>query len=351
MNTGALDRYLKKGYRELEKRLDERDDDGEKHPYSNTNKRLVSTTDPDASIVSQGGKPKLYYKTHRTVDPHAEVITAVEVTTGSVNEAHRMLPLIDRHEATTQATVSTVVADSKYGTIDNFLALHKRKIEGHIPLLKKTHEHKGRKAGIFQDSAFSYDPKTDTLICPAGKRLTKRTFHEQRQTTEYMASRKDCKICNLHSQCTRNALARSVQRHRSQGVIDEVVKTLGSASAKTDLATRKHLMERSFARATRYSFDRARWRGLWKVTIQEYLVSAIQNIKTLIRYGRKPTKGARNAPLTARGRAVWAYIRAWLAFLARRRPSACPGITEVARILSLRLLRSQGPFGQQAVYL
>ena len=157
INTESLNRYLKKGYGEFEKRLDEKDDQGEKHPYSNANKRHVSTTDPDASIVSQGGKPKLYYKTHRTVDP-SEVITAVEVTTGSVNEAHRMLPLIDRHEATTQAAVSTVVADSKYGTIDNFLALHKRKIEGHIPLLKKTHEHKGRKAGIFQDRAFSYDP-------------------------------------------------------------------------------------------------------------------------------------------------------------------------------------------------
>ena len=138
------------------------------------------------------------------------------------------------------------------------------------------------------------------------------------------ATMKDLTPLSFRPQCTRNALARSVQRHRSQAVIDEVVKTLGSRTAKADLATRKHLMERSFARATRYSFDRARWRGLGKVTIQEYLVSAIQNIKTLIRYGRKPTKGARNAPLTARGRAVWAYIRAWLAFLARRRPSACP---------------------------
>jgi transposase len=307
INTKLLDRYLKKGYREFEKRLDERDDHGETHLRSDVNKRRISTTDPDASIVSQGSKPKLYYKTHRTVDP-SEVITAVEVTTGSVNEAHRMLPLVDRHEATTGGTVSTVVADSKYGTIDNFVALDKRKIEGHIPLLKKTHEHKGRKAGIFQVSAFTHDPTTDTLICPAGKRLTKRTFHEQRQTTEYMASRKDCRSCSLRPRCTRNALARSVQRHRSQAVIDDAVKILKSWSAKTDLATRKHLMERSFARATRYTFDRARWRGLCKVTIQEYLIATIQNIETLIRLVRKPTKGVRSAPLTTLGRVLWLHI-------------------------------------------
>lgn len=44
-------------------------------------------------------------------------------------------------------------------------------------------------------------------------------------------------------------------------------------------------MERSYARGTRYGFDRARWRGLWRVQIQEYLVSAAQNIQVLLRYG------------------------------------------------------------------
>ena len=48
---------------------------------------------------------------------------------------------------------------------------------------------------------------------------------------------------------------------------------------------RQHLMERSYARGTWYGFDRARWRGLWRVQIQEYLVSAVQNIQVLLRYG------------------------------------------------------------------
>lgn len=63
-----------------------------------------------------------------------------------------------------------------------------------------------------------------------------------------------------------------------------------SNQAKQDIKTRQHLMERSFARATRYGFDRARWRGLSKVAIQEYLVCSIQNIGVLIRYGRNRTK-------------------------------------------------------------
>jgi phenylalanyl-tRNA synthetase beta subunit len=58
-----------------------------------------------------------------------------------------------------------------------------------------------------------------------------------------------------------------------------------SAKAKRDIKRRQHLMERSYARGTWYGFDRARWRGLWRVQIQEYLVSAVQNIQVLLRYG------------------------------------------------------------------
>ncbi len=41
-------------------------------------------------------------------------------------------------------------------------------------------------------------------------------------------------------------------------------------------------MERSFARGTRYGYKRARWRGLWRVQIQEYLTASIQNIMVLL---------------------------------------------------------------------
>src|SRR4030066_146175 len=58
------------------------------------NKRYISTTDPDASIMRSGGKAKLRYQTHRAVDGAYEVITATEVTPGEVNEAHLMVELI-----------------------------------------------------------------------------------------------------------------------------------------------------------------------------------------------------------------------------------------------------------------
>lgn len=59
---------------------------------------------------------------------------------------------------------------------------------------------------------------------------------------------------------------------------------------RLDIKTRQHLMERSFAQATRYDFDQARWRGLWRMRIQELLVCSIQNIQILIKQTNKPKK-------------------------------------------------------------
>ena len=61
-----------------------------------------------------------------------------------------------------------------------------------------------------------------------------------------------------------------------------------SAESKKDIKTRQHLMERTFAQATRYGYQRARWRRLWRVQIQEYLTATIQNIKILLQDVKKP---------------------------------------------------------------
>ncbi len=72
------------------------------------------------------GESKLSYQVHRAVDGKKEIITATDVAPGDVNEAHLILPLLEQHHATTEVEAETVVADSKYGTIDNFLACHDR---------------------------------------------------------------------------------------------------------------------------------------------------------------------------------------------------------------------------------
>jgi len=292
VNKESLKRYLNKSYQVLEARLEEKQrfSDSDDDPKSGTaNKKHISTTDPDASVTRRGkGKSKLQYQVHRGVDEKCEIITATEVTPGEVHEAHRMQSLIDSHQKNTERKVETAVADSKYGTIENYLACQDQGINAHISSLEQTQKNTGTKKGIFPKEAFSYDAIDDIFICPAGQVLKRRKYFKKRKHYEYIASASTCNSCELKEKCTKAKSGRTLKRHVRQNDLDFMVDQANSREAKRDIRTRQHLMERSFARGTRYGYQRARWRRLWRVQIQEYLTSSIQNIMVLLRHVKEP---------------------------------------------------------------
>jgi transposase len=283
VDTHSLKKYLTKGYRHLERKLDELKDE----KTTPANSRYISSTDPDASVTRHGsGKSKLRYKTHRAVDPHNEVITATAITPGSVDDGEMLKEMIETHKDNTHKDVDTVVADSRYGTIDNFLLCHDLGVKAHIPSLEKTQRGSGRKRGIFPQDAFSYDPETDTFTCPAGQVLKRGKLYKYRNHYEYRASAKACAHCELRDQCTHSKNGRTLKRHVRHDELNRALKEAESSNASQDIRDRKYISECSFARSTRYGYKRSRWRRLWRVTIQDFLIAAIQNIMVLIKVSK-----------------------------------------------------------------
>ncbi len=169
---------LKAAYHRQERKLTDLQDIAAKEResgYQPVNKRLVSTTDPDAAVVSKRGvPPKPRYKNHRAADDLHGVITATETTSGDVEENAKLIALIEQSRLLTGLTVRTAVADSQYGTVDNFRELERRGINSHMSDLSATHKNTGRQKGIFDESEFIYDAQNDAYTCPAGKVLKRR---------------------------------------------------------------------------------------------------------------------------------------------------------------------------------
>jgi IS5 family transposase len=174
VNQHSLKRYLNKSYRELEARLEQQNDHEPKK--GKANRKHISTTDPDASVVRMGGRSKLRYKVHRAIDEKSEVTTATDVSAGEKNQAKLLTSLIEQHQTNTGKAVKIAVADSKYGTIDNYLACCDRKIAPHFNSYDKAHQGTGIRKGIFEPSDFVYNPDEDLYICPAGELLEPRKF-------------------------------------------------------------------------------------------------------------------------------------------------------------------------------
>ncbi len=133
------------------------------------------------------------------------------------------------------------------------------------------------------------------FTCPAGQILRKRNYHKKRKHYEYKASSGICAQCQLRAQCTRAKDGRSLKRHARQDELDVMLKYASSRQSKKDIRTRQHLSERSFAQSKRYGYKRARWRRLWRMQIQDFLVAALQNIKILVNHSKSKVQSHVNA--------------------------------------------------------
>lgn len=283
---------LKQAYQAQESKLDE-------SPiakyYEPLNDRMMSTTDPDASIRRKGAEPsRPRYHHHRAVDDACGIITAVETTPGDTGENKKLIALIDQHEANTHTKVETAVADHKYGTAENYVACQQREIRTHMgDVLGRQ---KKDSLGIFPDSAFKYQRDRDTYLCPTGKELKARRHNPTRRTIEYYIVGRACLTCELRKQCTRSKTGRTIQRHDHHDIVQRAREQAHSDRARRDRKRRQVLIEGSFAdAANNHGFKRSRWRRLWRQQIQDWLIAGIQNLRTLMKAIQKRSNGVNSA--------------------------------------------------------
>jgi IS5 family transposase len=306
LDAATLDQIQQACLKQTQK-LDEADcpksnsDDNEKPdlpgpgPRTEINEKYQSSTDPEATLVRQHGvKTRPRYKNHRVVDDTSGIVTAIKTTTGRINEGHELMGLIDQHQTNARVSAYTIVADCKYGTIENYVACQNRKLRTHMADLLTSSPGSGRRDGIYPESMFRYQQESDTFLCPAGEVMKPRRLHSVRLSWEYVTKRGVCLSCRLREFCTRSKTGRSIKRHRDQNLLNRARRQANSKRAKLDRKRRQHLMERSFAdAANRHGFKRARWRGLVKQSIQDLLIATVRNLRRLI-------AAIQNAPETVR---------------------------------------------------
>src|SRR5215204_671859 len=193
-------------------------------PRKRTSDLRVSTTDPDATPMLMGeGEAKLGYQTHYVVDgDKARIILAALVTPYEVSENRPMLDLLWRSCFRWRIWPQHVTADSEYGTAENVSAIEQANVRAFVALHRS-----GGRPNIFGKEDFTYDPKEDVYVCPAGellRPLTKKKGEADREgkVTTYRAKASSCKACELRARCTSNKLGRNLRRGPFEGYLDRV---------------------------------------------------------------------------------------------------------------------------------
>jgi transposase len=249
---------------------------------------LVSTTDPDATLMETKNGAAMGYRTHYVVDGgKARIILGVLVTPSEVMDNQPMRDLVFRARFRWKLRPRHVTGDTKYGTTDNIVALEREHLQAYVPIADLS-----QRTPFFRQEDFQYDAQRDVYLCPTGKEL----HFCQRQTTErsrrYRARAKDCNHCPLKAKCTTSIQGRSLCRSVDEVYLDRVRAYRHTEAYKKALRKRQVWVEPLFAEAKDWhGLRRFRLRRLWRVNCEALRIASGQNLKRLLKkrgWGRRP---------------------------------------------------------------
>ena len=187
-----------------------------------------------------------------------------------------------------------LIGDSAYGSAEmlNWL-VHEQGIEPHIPVFDKSQ----RTDGTFSRDAFTYDPKRDCYICPAGKELRKRQkiyrvprpLVDEDGMMRYRASKLDCESLFLETAVLPEAPARKIPRSIHESARDMARDIAKTEAYRTSRCQRKKV-EMLFAHLKRIlKLDRLRLRGPNGARDEFHLAATAQNLRKLAMLIPMPT--------------------------------------------------------------
>ena len=237
--------------------------------------RIVSLTDEDVRWGAKSDKKTWPgYKLHNMMTEN-RFITSVIVTPGNVTDDKEAVPLFEQQEKKPE----TVTGDGSYGTGENRLRLKKEGCQLIAPLRGQENKTK-----LYPKSKFLWDG--EKVTCPGGK--TTSTFYDNKRAKCYVYQFKgsDCEACPLKSECT-TGLRRTIAISYYQSLFDEAEEFNKTDAYKEHKKKRAHIEPKYSEMKHIHGMERARYRGLERVTIQALLTAIVVNLKNFIRLLRE----------------------------------------------------------------
>ena len=255
--------------------------DDQMHPRGGDH--TLSTTEPDARRGKHGDWFDGFL-VDILLDPDSEIITQIYVLPGNGEEAADAVDLIRREEA---AQGNDVAALSIDGVGFNGQVL--RELEDPEGLNVDTYvpPRKQPETGLFIPQDFEEDPERGVITCPAGETSKYRQRDNRKHTAVYRFDAEVCRTCPLRERCLKGIPQKAFGRTvRKTDYRVEYQHAREKATTEQYAAVRReHLkVERKLGEVmNRHNGRHARYRGRWKVLIQELMACTATNVKRLVR--------------------------------------------------------------------
>lgn len=253
----------------------------QEHPQAGDKTR--STTDPDVRRAKHGD---WYdgYSVDLSMDADSEIITEVNVLPANGDEAADAVELIRQEE---EAHGNDIQAMSIDGAGFNGAMLRELEdpdglnVDTYVPPSKEPDTQR------FTPQDFEEDAERGVVTCPAGQTSKSRQRDSSKQTTFYRFDADVCRSCPLMAKCLKGTpqkkFGRTVRKTDYQ-VEYQRARDKATTAQYAEVRREHPKIERKLGEVmNRHGGRRARYRGRWKVLIQELMACAAANVKRLVR--------------------------------------------------------------------
>jgi transposase len=248
--------------------------EGLKQQLAESDEKQISLTDADARLMKGRQGHHVSYNVQIAVDSKHKLVADFALT----NEGNDLNCLAEMAQGAQQelgVPQLKVCADRGYYNTAQIKACEDAGIEVHMERPQPA-----QTEGIFPLEQFSYDESKDFYTCPAGKRLSYRTFDKAKQVRCYWTEA--CHSCPLKTQCTTGKGPRKIKRPLGQAAADRMLQRV--AQNPECLRLRKQLVEHPFGTMKRsMGFDYFLMRGKEKVGSETSLMLLAYNLKRVIK--------------------------------------------------------------------
>ena len=241
----------------------------------------ISTVDPDAHIMHQGGDGRSLdacYNVQTVADAKHKLIVDFEVST-CPDDKGALPKMTESAKEIMGANKISAVADKGYYDGEDIEECEKNGTTCYIPKIEDTVHSPDRK---YDRSNFRYDKAADCYICPEGQivpfnRLQKRT----NDTVDRLyQNRTVCTNCPKHDLCTTNKSGRIISRNANQDALDVVNARMKTDDARQTFRERKKIIEHPFGTTKHvWGFRQFLCRGQEKTTAEQSLTFLAYNFR------------------------------------------------------------------------
>ncbi|MGV6852067.1 MAG: IS1182 family transposase [bacterium] len=247
--------------------------------------KQLSTTDPDARLLSKSGQRVAGYNVQSVVDDKHQLLVESEVTNAS-NDVDQLFPMANKAMKTLDVKSILALADAGYYEGRHLKQCEDAHITAYVPEPDKSNVIKQQ--GRYTRAAFTYDESKNIYYCPTGNELTplgKPSVKNKKMRQRYASNKATCSHCSCKKMClSEKAQIRQLYRWEHEGVLERHRERMQGSGQ--EMIQRASLVEHPFGTLK----DRAGWTyhflvrgfkkvsGEWSIMMLGYNFTRVLNI-------------------------------------------------------------------------